>query len=83
MRTTVTIDPDTEALLKEETARTGLSFKEVLNQSIRRGLGRSGLGKVELEPLFPAPFPHQLLGQSMNHLADELDDEETILELQS
>ena len=83
MRTTVTIDPDTEALLKEETARTGQSFKEVLNQSIRRGLGRSGGGKVVLEPLFPAPFPGQLLEANMNHLVDELDDEETLLELQS
>ncbi|OYV06721.1 MAG: hypothetical protein CFE26_04760 [Verrucomicrobiales bacterium VVV1] len=83
MRTTVTIDPDTEALLKEETARTGQSFKEVLNQSIRRGLGRGGVGTILLEPLFSAPFPRQLLGQNMNHLADELDDEETLLELQS
>lgn len=79
----MTIDPDTEALLKEETARTGQSFKEVLNQSIRRGLGRSGSGKAVLEPLFPAPFPRQLLDRNLNHLADELDDEETILELQS
>lgn len=83
MRTTVTIDPDTEALLKEETARTGMSFKEVLNQSIRRSLGRSGSSKVVLEPLFSAPFPHQFLETNMNRLADELDDEDTIREIQA
>ena len=83
MRTTVTIDPDTEALLKEETARTGLSFKEVLNQSIRRALSRDGSRQVALQALFTEPFPHQFLDANMNHLADDLDDEETLREIQS
>ena len=83
MRTTVTIDPDTEALIKEETARTGLSFKEVLNQSIRRALRREAAGRVKLEPLFSSPFPSHLLETNMNRLADELDDEETLRELRS
>lgn len=83
MRTTVTIDPDTEALLKEETARTGMSFKEVLNQSIRRALARSGPRELQLEPLFSAPFPRQMLETSLNRLADEWEDEETISEIQS
>jgi hypothetical protein len=83
MRTTVTIDPDTEALLKAETLRTGMSFKEVLNQSIRRSLVRSGSREVRLEPLFSAPFPQQMLDISMNSLADEWEDEETISEIQS
>ena len=39
VRTTVTIDADTAALLQEEVARTGLSFKEVLNRAVRRALG--------------------------------------------
>ena len=39
MRTTVTIDPDTEALLRGEAARTGQSFKVVLNQAVKRALG--------------------------------------------
>jgi hypothetical protein len=76
MRTTVIIDPDTEALPKEKIARTGMSFKEVLNQSVRRSLGRSGSRSVVLEPLFSAPFPHQFLETKMNRLGDELDDED-------
>jgi len=35
IRTTVTIGPDTEALLREEIRRTGLSFEEVLVGFVR------------------------------------------------
>jgi hypothetical protein len=38
MRTTVTLDPDVERLLKEEVHRTRLSFKAVLNDAVRAGL---------------------------------------------
>lgn len=38
MRTTVTLDPDVAAKLKEATRTRGISFKEALNSSIRRGL---------------------------------------------
>lgn len=81
MRTTVTIDPDTEALLKEEVSRSGRSFKEVLNEAIRRSLVRREAGEVKLEPLFKEPFPAEFAGVSMNRLADELDDGETLREL--
>lgn len=79
----MTIDPDTEALLKEEVRQTGLSFKEVLNRSIRRALSRSERAKVQVTPLFTEPFPPELTPMSMNHLADELDDETTLRELGS
>lgn len=82
MRTTVTIDPDTEILLNEEVKRTGRSFKEVLNVAIRQALLRSGEAK-EVEPIFKAPFPADLEGQSMNRLADLLDDDRTLRELGS
>jgi len=78
MRTTVTIDPDTEALLREEVTRSGLSFKEVLNRSIRRALGRP-TAELAVEPIFHAPFPPDL--GSFNRLADAWDDEDTLREL--
>ena len=82
MRTTVTIDSDTEHLLWEEAAQTGNSFEEVLNQVIRRALGRQELCQaLRIEPLFAAPFPAEIAGRNMNRLADELDDEDTIGEL--
>lgn len=80
MRTTVTLEPDTELLLRGEAIRTGASFKEVLNQAVRRALG-SGTRQVCVEPVFPAPFPAALEGQSFNRLADEWDDAATISEL--
>ena len=47
MRTTVTLDPDVERLLKEEIHRSRQSFKEVLNTAIRRGLRASAPGKKQ------------------------------------
>jgi hypothetical protein len=38
MRTTVTLDPDVEHLLKDAARRSGASFKEVLNRAVREGL---------------------------------------------
>ncbi|MFP4510302.1 MAG: antitoxin [Spirochaetota bacterium] len=38
MRTTVTLDPDVEQLLKDHMHRTHGSFKETLNQAVRKGL---------------------------------------------
>jgi hypothetical protein len=80
MRTTVTIDPDTEILLQDEVRRTGRSFKEVLNLAVRQALARGGAPKV-VRPIFTAPFPAGFEGRSMNRLADELDDARTLEEL--
>ena len=41
MRTTVTLDPDVEALLKRAMRKRGISFKAALNQAIREGLSRA------------------------------------------
>ena len=38
MRTTLTLDEDVAALLKRITAKEKGSFKEVVNQALRRGL---------------------------------------------
>jgi hypothetical protein len=45
VRTTVTLDPDVERLLKEEVHRSRQSFKEVLNNAVRQGLRPSPSGK--------------------------------------
>jgi hypothetical protein len=41
MRTTVTLDPDAEALVKQLMRDRGVSFKDAVNEAIRRGLGRA------------------------------------------
>lgn len=39
MRTTVTLDPDTEQLLRHRMASRGVSFKQALNDAIRESAG--------------------------------------------
>ncbi len=85
MRTTVTIDPDTEALLKEEMRRTGQSFKAILNRAVRDALRCSPSPRnadlPEVVALFRKPFPAEFRYASFNQLADELDDADTLKEL--
>ena len=38
MRTTLTLDEDVAAKLREQVRKSGKSFKEVVNQSLRTGL---------------------------------------------
>jgi Arc/MetJ family transcription regulator len=38
MRTTVTLDPDIEALIRRTMRERGLSFKEAVNSALRAGL---------------------------------------------
>ena len=37
MRTTVTLDPDTAALIRHRMRERGISFKQALNEAIRAG----------------------------------------------
>lgn len=41
MRTTVTLDPDTEHIVRRRMREKGISFKEALNDAIRRGVTHS------------------------------------------
>ncbi len=47
MRTTVTLEMDVEAKIKQEMRRTGKSFKEVVNGLIRRGAREAAEQKDE------------------------------------
>lgn len=44
MRTTVTLDPDTEHLVRRAMKERGVSFKTALNDAIRRGAAATGTG---------------------------------------
>ncbi len=39
VRTTVTLDPDTAALIRRRMSERGISFKQALNEAIRAGAG--------------------------------------------
>jgi hypothetical protein len=78
MRTTLTLEADVAARLKSEVRRTGRSFKAVVNEALKRGLGLMG------KPVRPPRFevrPHAFGFKPgidldrLNQLADELDAE--------
>lgn len=76
MRTTLTIDDDLAAILERERNCKGLSFKEIVNSSLRRGLLREGLvkeaPKVAIRPHAYGFRPGVDLDK-LNQLADELE----------
>lgn len=41
MRTTVTLDPDTEQLIRKRMRERGMTFKEAVNDAIRAGAGET------------------------------------------
>ena len=76
MRTTVTLDPDVEALLRKRMEERGISFKRALNDAIREG-STSG----ERPPFHTRTrrmgVPSVNLDRALQ-LAGELEDEELI-----
>jgi hypothetical protein len=74
MRTTITLDPDVEALLKQAMRERGLTFKDAVNQAVRDGLGK--------HPRKVPPFRQRAFHMGVPlvdltkalALADELDD---------
>ena len=79
MRTTVTLDPDVEQLLRDAMQRRRQSFKEALNQAIRAGLSVSDGQGIEEVPFVVHARPMGLRAGidpgRLNQLADELDAE--------
>lgn len=76
MRTTVTLDPDVERLLKDTSHRTRRSFKETLNNAVRRGLAARGRQvKRARFRVQPRAMGVQAGIDSIN-LADQVDDHE-------
>lgn len=76
MRTTVTLEPDVEALLKRLMRERGMSFKEAVNYAIRAGLARpAGRTRVRT-PTFRMGFEPSIPWDRALRLAAELEDEE-------
>lgn len=74
MRTTVTLDPDVQRLLKEAEHRSGHPFKQVLNDAVRAGLGRGAARAAAFkQPVFSLGRAKVDLTKA-NALAGELED---------
>jgi hypothetical protein len=78
MRTTLTLEPDVEKMLREEVHRQRRPFKEIVNEALRRGLTNAGQreprGRFRVRPHQTSLRPGIDSG-SLNRLADELEDE--------
>ena len=78
MRTTLTIDDDLAGLLKRRSQELGIPFKDVVNRTLRAGLGEEA--KQRQHPV-PKVIPHafgfrpDIDLNKLNQLADELEDE--------
>jgi hypothetical protein len=76
MRTTVTLEPDVEALVKKLMSERGLSFKDAVNQAIRAGLAPSSRPRRFRTPTFSMGFDPSVPLSKALRLAGELEDEE-------
>jgi hypothetical protein len=76
MRTTITLDPDVQALLKDAAHRSGKPFKVTLNDAVRAGLRpqRGAAAPPPFWPLVDMGLPLVDLTKALA-LADELDDQ--------
>jgi hypothetical protein len=78
MRTTVTLDADTEALLRKVMEERGISFKVALNDAVRAGLtDRSRRGDPYRVPTAALGLPAVNLDRAIQVAAD-LEDEELL-----
>ncbi len=78
MRTTVTLDPDVERLLKDAMRERSISFKEALNEAARiglRGAERSPAGKF-VQKTFSMGEGQEFRWDKALAAADAIEDEE-------
>lgn len=80
MRTTVTLDPDVEALLKRAMEERRLSFKEALNEAIRAGLRGRAPAAASSIPTYDMGEPLVDITQAVR-LAGELEDDDLVRRL--
>lgn len=83
MRTTVTLDPDVEQLVKTLMREKDIGFKQALNQAVRLGLSR-GNGRDDFRtPVFDMGFDTTVAYDHSLRLAGELEDDELARKIQT
>jgi hypothetical protein len=81
MRTTVTLDPDVDALIQKAMRERGVSFKQAVNEAIRAGLlPKSDRPRFHTRTADMGWNPAVPLDRALQ-LAAELEDEEIIRKL--
>jgi len=85
MRTTVTLDPDVEALLRRLMKERGLSFKAALNEAVRSGIAgvlRPQIRRHFRQKTYRMGFRPEFRWDKALVLADAMEDEELARRLQ-
>jgi hypothetical protein len=81
MRTTVTLDPDVEAKLKETMRERGVSFKAALNDAVRAGLDASAPVSRPFKAK-TAPLGVRINIVKALQIAGEMEDEEILRKME-
>jgi hypothetical protein len=81
MRTTVTLDPDVERLLRVTMKERGVSFKEALNQAIRAGASKERKARRFTQQTFPMGAEQHFRWDKALASADAIEDEELVRRL--
>ena len=78
MRTTVTLDPDVERLIRNAMRERGISFKEALNQAARKGLvgDKPRRGRQFIQRSFPLGEGQDLRWDKALTIAEAMEDED-------
>jgi hypothetical protein len=80
MRTTITLDPDTDAAIRHLMRERGLTFKQAVNEAIRQGTSARRRPASFRTRTFPMGRPIVPLDGALR-LAAQLEDEEVIRKL--
>ena len=85
MRTTVTLDADVEMLLRRAAQQSQKSFKEVLNNAVRRGLGVGSSGDSSEFEIHARPLKVRagLDPARLHHIDDEIEIDEFLRRTQA
>ena len=75
MRTTVTLDPDTHAIVQRLMRERSMTFKEAVNEAIRSGASSRRGRRTNRTPTFDMGAPRVAVEGALR-LAAELEDEE-------
>ena len=78
MRTTVTLDPDVERLIRDSMRERGMSFKEALNEAARTGLLRETRRRPRrfVQKTFPLGAGQEFRWDKALAIAEAMEDEE-------
>lgn len=83
MRTTITLDPDVERMLRSSMRERGISLKEALNEAVRAGLttAKRKAGRRFVQKTFALGAEEQFRWDKALAVAEAIEDEEIVRKL--